>query len=109
MARFSGKIGFGIQTEDPPGSGSYDDSIIERAYFGDVVTDSVKTQTEMKVNSDLTIGNSFSVVADPYAHEHLFAIRYIEWSGVLWTVVDAKVLSPRLLIRVGGVYSGPTP
>jgi len=39
---------------------------------------------------------------------HFFAIRYIEWAGALWTVSDVQVESPRLLLRLGGVYNGPT-
>jgi hypothetical protein len=31
--------------------------------------------------SDLSVSNSISIVADAYASEHFFAIRYIEWAG----------------------------
>jgi hypothetical protein len=27
--------------------------------------------------------------------------------GTLWTVSDVEVQSPRLLLRLGGVYNGP--
>jgi hypothetical protein len=48
-------------------------------------------------------------MADAYANEHFFAIRYVEWAGVLWTVSMVEVQSPRLLLRLGEVYNGPTP
>jgi hypothetical protein len=32
-----------------------------------------------------------SIVADAYANDHFFAIRYVEWAGVLWTVTDVEV------------------
>ncbi|MCA1806977.1 MAG: hypothetical protein LC687_03870, partial [Actinobacteria bacterium] len=57
---------------------------------------------------DLSVGNSISIVADAYANEHFFAIRYIRWAGTLWTVQNVDVESPRLVLRLGGVYNGPT-
>jgi hypothetical protein len=62
-----------------------------------------------KINNDLSVNNVISVVADAYANENFFAIRYIRWAGTLWDVVDVSVESPRLLLRLGGVYNGPTP
>jgi hypothetical protein len=45
-------------------------------------------------------------VADAYANEHYFAIRYVEWAGVRWTVQDVEVQHPRLILRLGEVYNG---
>ena len=50
-----------------------------------------------------------AIVADAYANDHFFAIRYVEWAGVLWTISSVEVQSPRLLLRLGEVYNGPTP
>jgi hypothetical protein len=61
-----------------------------------------------KVNDDLSVNNSISIVADEYANEHFFAIRYVAWAGTLWTVTNVEVQSPRLLLTLGGVYNGPT-
>jgi hypothetical protein len=47
-------------------------------------------------------------VADAYANEHYFAIRYVEWAGVRWTVRDVEVQRPRLLLRLGEVWNGLT-
>ena len=109
MAKFFGKIGFGHTHEDPAGSGVWVDDIVEYPYYGDVVKNSRKLQEGENLNSDITVSNSISIVADAYAREHFFAIRYIEWAGALWTVSDVEVQSPRLLLRLGGVYNGPTP
>ncbi len=107
MARFSGKVGYGEATEIAPGV--HDDVITEISYFGDVIRNTRRLQEGQKVNDDLTVGNSISIVADGYANEHIFAIRYVEWSGSLWTVTDVEVQRPRLILRLGGVYNGPTP
>jgi len=109
MARFSGKVGFGIAAETPSDSGKWEDVITEKSYFGDVVRNSRRLQEDEKVNSDIRVGNSISIVADNFANENIFAIRYVEWMGALWIVSDVDVQRPRLLLRLGGVYHGPTP
>lgn len=104
--RYHGNIGFGTSQEIAPGV--WDDVIIERPYYGDVVRDTRNFTEADKVNNDLTIGNSFSIVADGYIFESLASIRYIEWAGSRWTITEVVQQTPRLLIRVGSVYNGPT-
>lgn len=106
MAKFYGEIGYGESVESAPGV--WKDEITERKYYGDVVRNTRKLLEGEKVNNDLSVGNSISIVADAYANEHFFAIRYIRWAGALWTVSEVEVQSPRLLLRLGGVYNGPT-
>ena len=105
MAKFYGEIGYGESVESAPGV--WKDEITERKYYGDVVRNTRKLLEGEKVNNDLSVGNSISIVADAYANEHFFAIRYIRWAGALWTVSEVEVQSPRLLLRLGGVYNGP--
>lgn len=106
MAKFFGKIGFGETVETAPGV--WEDQITQRDYYGDVIRTAIKFQEADKVNKDLSVSNSISVVADAYANEHFFAIRYINWAGALWTVSDVTVERPRLVLRLGGIYNGPT-
>jgi len=106
MARFYGLIGFAAVTETAPGV--WKDVITEKPYYGDIVKSSRKLDEGEKVNFDISLQNSISIVADAYASEHIFAMRYIRWAGALWVVVTAEVQSPRLLLRLGGVYNGPT-
>ena len=107
MAKFYGEIGYGETVEVSPGV--WQDQIVEYIYYGDVVRNSRKLLQEgEQLNADLSVGNSISIVADAYANEHFFAIRYIRWAGTLWTVSDVEVQSPRLILRLGGVYNGPT-
>jgi hypothetical protein len=107
MAKFYGKIGYGESVETAPGV--WEDVITERLYFGDVLRNARQLQNGENLNSDITVSNSVSIVADAYANEHFFAIRYIEWAGTLWTITDVEVKSPRLILRMGGVYNGHTP
>lgn len=106
MARFHGKVGYGIATETS--SGIWEDVIIEFSYFGDVIRNNRMLQQGENLNDDLKVNNSISIVADAYANEHFFAIRYVEWAGVLWAVSNVDVQTPRLILQLGEVYNGPT-
>jgi hypothetical protein len=106
MARFYGRIGYGETIETAPGV--WVDDIIEHSYFGDVVRNARNLREGENLNVDISVQNSISIIADAYANDHFFAIRYVEWAGVLWTVTSVEVQSPRLLLRLGEVYNGPT-
>lgn len=105
MAKFYGAIGYSETTETAPGV--WVEGITERFYYGDVVRNTRKWEKGEGLNDDLDIGNQFSIVADAYAYEHFFAIRYIEWMGTRWKVTNVEVERPRLTLQVGGVYNGP--
>lgn len=105
MAKFYGEIGYGESVEKAPGV--WADDIIEKLYFGDVIRNTRKLVDGVDVNSDLAVNASISVVADAYANEHFFAIRYIRWMGSLWLVADVTPEPPRLILRLGGIYNGP--
>jgi hypothetical protein len=107
MARFYGRIGFGESADT--GAGVYKDVITEYYYSGEVLRDTRQLQYGENVNPDLSVSNQISIVADDYALDHFLAIRYVEYAGVFWTVTDVEVQSPRLLLRLGEVYHGPTP
>ena len=107
MARFFGRVGYGGTVESGPGV--WVDDIVERSYFGDVIRNARNLREGENLNVDLSVQNSISIVADAYANDHFFAIRYVEWAGALWTVSSVEVQSPRLLLRLGEVYNGPTP
>ena len=109
MARFFGKVGYGDSVETPSGSGVWEDTITEVHYYGDVVRNTRKLESGESLNDDITVGNSISIVADEYAIKHFAKIKYVEWEGVLWTVPTVEVNEPRLLLRIGSVYNGPTP
>lgn len=105
MAKFYGRVGYGETQETAPGVWS--DVITERKYFGDVVRNTRELREGESLNNDISVNNSISIVADGYANEHLFAMKYVEWAGTLWIVSSVEVRSPRLLLRLGGVYNGP--
>lgn len=106
MAKFYGEIGYGESVETKPGV--WTDVITEYHYYGDVLRNARGLESGDKVNNDLTVSNSISIIADAYANNHFFAMRYIKWAGAYWTVSDVEVKSPRLILRLGGLYNGQT-
>lgn len=108
MAKYSGKVGYGPSSvESKPGV--WEEVIVERDYVGDILRNTRRLQSGESVNDDLSVNNMISIVADPYANENFFAIRYVQWMGTLWKVAEVEVQSPRLLLRLGGKYNGPIP
>lgn len=107
MAKFFGVVGYGETVDIRPGVS--EEVITEYAYRGDVLRNARRLQDENKVLDDITVTNSISIVADEFAHEHIYAMRYVKWNGLRWRVTDVEVQRPRLILRLGGVYNGPTP
>lgn len=110
MTRYSGQIGFGVSTETSPGV--WEDVITERSYFGDVIRNARglgESDATTGVNRDIIVQNTITILADPYLNEHFHAMRYLRWAGALWTVQTVEVQFPRLLLRLGPLYNGPTP
>lgn len=107
--KFFGKVGFGTSEE---GSGERDgiweDGITERQYFGDVLSNNRKYEAQSdSVLDNLNVSNRISIVADAFAYNHFFEMKYIEWMGTKWKVTQVEVQRPRLILQIGGVYNGP--
>lgn len=108
MARFFGAVGYAEgNVEFRPGA--FKDVIVEYEYYGDVIRNSRRLDANEKVNFDISVGNSISILADEYASTNFQAIRYVRWAGSLWVVTNVTVQRPRLILELGGVYNGPTP
>lgn len=106
MAKFHGRVGFGETVEGTPGV--FADTIVEHSYYGDIIQNRRIIHQGENLNKDFSVGNSISIVANAYARGNFFAIRYVEWAGEIWTVTDVEVQLPRLILRLGEVYNGPT-
>lgn len=104
MAKWYGKIGYAETVETEPGI--WEDVFTERSYYGDLIRNTRRLQSSSSVNDDVVVSNQISIVADPYANKHIFAMRYIEFQGAKWKISDVEVQHPRLLLTLGGVYNG---
>lgn len=105
MAKYCGMVGYVDVQETAPGV--YTEIYDERKYYGEVLSNNRRWENSQNLNDNLTINNRFSIVADAYAYDHFFAMRYIEWMGSYWEITHVEVQRPRLILTVGGVYNGP--
>jgi len=110
MARFCGKVGYVVNNESDahPGVWGSLQEPVERTYYGDVNRTIRRLEPGEGINDNVVINNEISIVADPFAREHFFAIRYVKWMGVAWKVSNVEVLYPRLVLTLGGRYNGRT-
>lgn len=104
MAKFYGKIGYGVTSEIRPGV--WDETITERSYYGDVNKLSRRLESSDKVIDDITISNEISILADPFAYENFHTMKYVEYMGAKWKINKVEVKFPRLTLVTGGVYNG---
>lgn len=108
MARFYGEVGYANSLENPADSGIWVDNITEYSYYGDVTRNSRRLDKGENLNDNIVVNNSISILADEFAIDHFFNIRYVRWAGTVWTVTSVEVQSPRLILSLGSVYNGPT-
>ncbi len=106
MARFYGKVGFGITEEVRPGV--WMDNIVERPYYGTENRIVARQEPADKVNNDLTFNNEISIIADTYAYAHYSEIKYVEVMGVKWGVTAVRMDRPRLVLNIGKVWREDT-
>lgn len=104
MNKWYGVIGYADNVEIEPGV--FEDVIIERPYYGDIVRNTRRLQNSGNINDDINISNQISIVADPYANKNIYIMRYVEFMGTKWKITDVEVQFPRLLLSIGGVWNG---
>lgn len=103
MARYHGYVGYAVDVEAYPGV--WEEQISEHEYFGDVLKNRINMQQGSVVNAKITISNSISIIADPFAFEHVYAMRYVTYLGKKWSIVNVSIERPRLILTLGGLYN----
>ena len=103
MAKFYGPIGYAVTEETSPGV--WEDKIVDRMYYGDLVRNTRRLQTTDQLNDNINVANEISIVADPFARDNFHSMRYVEFMGAKWKITSVEVQYPRLILTVGGVYN----
>ena len=103
MAKFYGNIGYMTTVETEPGV--WEETIVERPYYGDLIRNNSRFQSSGGVNDDINVSNTISIIADPYANENFQHMRYVVFMGAKWKVSSADIQYPRILLSLGGVYN----
>lgn len=95
-------IGFREEVEEEPGV--WTPVITTRKFYGDILKNSWREQQGTKINADLSISNTISVVADPFLLNNFHHIVYVSLYGAKWKVSSVEVNSPRLTLTLGELY-----
>ena len=101
MSKWFGKIGYAITGETEPGV--WEDTIVTRDYYGDLISDKYRRQSSGNVNDDINLTSVISIIADPFAYENCSHMAYAEIMGARWKITDIDVN-----LTIGGVYNGNT-
>lgn len=111
MSKFVGVIGFLVTEEKEPGLNIPVPK--EFSYRGDLLRNNIKrAENSDSINDNINISNQISIVANPYAKEHIYEMKYLKFRmpklGGVWKITNAEVQEPRIVLTLGGVYSGIT-
>lgn len=103
MAKFYGPVGYADTGEQAPGV--WEEQITERMYSGELIRNTRRLQGAETLNDNVNIANEISIVADPFACQNFYRMRYIGYMGAKWKITNVEVQYPRLILTIGGVYS----
>lgn len=104
MAKYYGKIGYIVTQETRPGV--WEAIEIVKPFCGEQLNTKSKWQTSSHLNDNIDISNQLSIIADPFAYENFYNIRYVEYQGCKWQVTAVEIQRPRLILTIGGIYNG---
>lgn len=107
MAKWYGQIGFAITEETAPDV--WVERIIERSYYGDILKNTKSGGSSDQINEGFNISNQISFLADPYAKEHFYQMKYVTFMGTRWKINNIDVEYPRLTMSLGGLWNGEKP
>lgn len=104
MGRFCGAIGFAETVEQSPGV--YVPKVTERTYHGDILARRVRLEeTSETTNTNFTLNNDISIVADKFAKENLGFMQYVVLYGTKWRITSATIEYPRIKLTIGGMFN----
>ena len=102
MAKFYDKIGF-VKTEETE-PGIWEPQTEEVLYSGEVTQTTARWEDNGRINGNLEINHTISLILDDYITHNMFALRYVCYAGRRWLVTKISVLHPRIVLTLGSEY-----
>ena len=103
MAKWHGEIGFGIPVETS--KGNWDFQMVRRYYDGEDDITVGRTESTEFHNDNVRINNTISIVADPFARDNFYNIKYVTYAGMKWKLSSAEIKYPRITLTMGEIYN----
>ena len=105
MTKWFGKVGYSETVESTPGVWIPQDTV--REYYGDIKRNTTRwAGNSDSTNDDLTVNTQISIVADPFALEKFYSMKWIELYGAKWKITNVDPQPPRLNLTLGGLWNG---
>ena len=106
MTRWYGKVGYSETVETAPGVWMPQETVCE--YSGDINRNTTRwSRNSDSTNDNLTVSTQISIVADAFANNKFYSIKWVEFMGAKWAVDNVDPTQPpRLILTLGGVYNG---
>lgn len=107
--KFYGRVGFAVTEDD--GDGVWKEKITDKKYAGDVLQYTRRKESGEHINDGLRINVQISILCyDPWFHNNLSQIRYVEYMGAKWVVESIDPTKyPSVVLTLGGLYHGDEP
>ena len=99
----SGKIGYSRTEETSPGV--YQEIIVEKQYYGDVVRNTTQILDSNTINSSIKLNNSISVLCNNYMSDNLGCVRYLTFKKSKWKVSSMEIKDNRIIFTLGDLYN----
>ena len=103
--KYYGMIGF-VDTYDMATPGIANEDIVEHPYYGEFKRQSFRNESSTQTTNDnINLNYSLSIMADQYAMDNCFNIKYVWYKKVKWKVSSVDDSNrPRLVLQLGGVF-----
>lgn len=103
MAKYYGIIGYQVDNVKirPGVIGS---KIEERTIYGDYNRIVKNTENPGQVNDNIKLNHQISFIADAFAIDNLFNIKYATYRGAKWAITSIEENYPRVILNLGGIY-----
>lgn len=102
MAKYYDRLGFVFTSETDPGIWSPRHE--EYLYGGDITQTTASWNDSNRINGDLEINHTLSLICDSFLTQNLFALRYACYCGRRWRIRKIEVRNPRMILTLGSEY-----
>ena len=106
MTRFVGNIAYVIERDI--GGGDFQPDLVTHQVTGEFINQSSSWTDSQSRNGELSLRHRISVIWDSKFPLQYYNLKYIEIDGFKWEVAGVEVKRPRLLLTLGGPWSGNT-
>lgn len=102
MSKFYDKIGFVRTVETDPGI--WEPVREEILYSGEVTETTARWDESGRINPNLEINHTISILCDNYITQNMFALQYVCYMGRRWKVSKISMRLPRMILTLGSEY-----